>query len=89
MAPPRRLIPTVARTIRFEQTDIVMLDAVAVRLGERDGSNAIRRLIRDAYAEGSATVAAPRVAKAVQRAEKPVGVAPKAFGHPKPGKGKR
>lgn len=50
MAPPRRAFPPVIRSIRFEPSDIVALEAVRERLGEPDGSATIRRLVRDAYA---------------------------------------
>lgn len=49
MAPPRRDIPWVKRSIGFLPTDVEMLEAVRSRLGEPDGSAAIRRLIREAY----------------------------------------
>ena len=83
MAPPRRLIPPVVRSIRFEPSDVMKLEVVAHNLGEPDGSAAIRRLIRDAFAGGTARVVAPEPVKPVQKAPRAV------IGHPKPGAKKR
>ena len=55
MAPPRRDIPWVKRSIGFLPSDVEMLETVRSRLGEPDGSAAIRRLIRDAFAGAPAT----------------------------------
>ena len=49
MAPPRRDIPWVKRSIGFLPADVEMLEAVRTRLNEPDGSAAIRRLIREAF----------------------------------------
>lgn len=54
MAPPRRTVPPVVRSIRFEPSDIVALEAVRLMLGAPDGSSTIRRLIREAALMGSA-----------------------------------
>jgi hypothetical protein len=55
MAPPRLNTPWVKRSIGFLPEDVEMLEAVRSRLGEPDGSAAIRRLIRDAFNGAQAT----------------------------------
>ena len=75
MAPPRRDIPWVKRSIGFLPSDVEMLETVRSRLGEPDGSAAIRRLIRDAFAGAPATRLPAKPVKPVSEPEKRPSVA--------------
>ena len=91
MAPPRRDIPWVKRSIGFLPSDVEMLEAVRSRLNEPDGSAAIRRLIRDAFNGAQATHLPDKPVKPVSEPEKRPSVALKsrpAF-NPQPKKGKK
>ena len=70
MAPPRRDIPWVKRSIGFLPSDVEMLEAVRTRLNEPDGSAAIRRLIRDAFDGAQATHLPAKPVKPVSEPEK-------------------
>ena len=72
MAPPRRDIPWVKRSIGFLPSDVEMLEAVRSRLGEPDGSAAIRRLIRDAFDKAETARFREAVRKATHLPAKPV-----------------
>ena len=70
MAPPRRDIPWVKRSIGFLPADVEMLEAVRTRLNEPDGSAAIRRLIREAFDGAQATHLPAKPVKPVSEARK-------------------
>jgi hypothetical protein len=75
MAPPRLNTPWVKRSIGFLPADVEMLEAVRTRLGEPDGSAAIRRLIREAFNGAQATHLPAKPVKPASAPEKRPAVA--------------